>query len=189
MRRSILAPALLVIGLAGALPAGDSVASPPFKAFPISVTDGHELSVKVDGRYVVWTDVAFLGGPPNSTNDVYAYDLLLGQRFAVATGPGQQDEPSVSGNTVIWTTHTPGTPQIIGRNLATGAGSFTVTAGPGARVAHAISGELVVWQNELNGTPQVWGRRLGQPIGSDFAVSRTDVLYGQVFPDVSGGLA
>jgi len=154
-----------------------------FAAFPISVTPGHDRFPKVDGRYVVWTDVAFLGGPAGSTNDVYAYDLQQSQRITVADGPSQQDEPAISGSITVWTVSNPGTPDIFGRDLATSSPPFTVTAAPNPQSGQEISGKLVVWHEP----GRIRARNLTQPLGSDFTVS-APASYDQIFPDVAGNI-
>jgi beta propeller repeat protein len=165
-------------------------AQPPFQAFLVSSTMSPERFPKTDGRFVVWTDVAYLGGPPGSTNDVYAYDLQLGQRIPVATSSAQEDGPAVSDGVVVFNVSNPGSPNIFGKNLALGGASFTVTSAPGSQSAAEISGNLVVWHDNRNGSPeQIWGRKLDQPVGSDFAISSTNATYQQIFPDVSGNVA
>src|SRR4051812_26480022 len=139
-------------------------AQPPFQAFQVSSTMSPERFPKTDGRFIVWTDTAYLGGPPGSTNDVYAYDLQLGLRIPVATSASQEDEPAVSNGVIIWTSSNPGSPNIFGKNLAQGGGSFTVTSAPGSQSAEQISGNLVVWHDTRNAGPeQIWGRKLDQP--------------------------
>jgi beta propeller repeat protein len=169
-----------------------ALASTPYTAFPISVATGPQYFAKTDGRYVVWTDVAYSGGPPGSTNDASGYDLSTGQHFTLANGPRYQDEVSISGGVALWSDWTPGSTtsgNIYGRDLANGGGTFTVTVAAGDQSAHAISGGLVVWHDNRNGHEQIWGRHLDQPLGSDFAISTTNVTYDQEFPDVSGSIA
>jgi beta propeller repeat protein len=158
--------------------------SGPFQAFPIATTPGHEGFAKIDGRYVVWTDVAFLGGPPNSSNDVIGYDLLTQQTLSIANGPLRQDDVAVSGDTAVWFQSN----RIVGRRLPGGA-TFNVSSGSAISYAPAISGNNAVWQDERNGSPQVWCRRLDQPAGSDFPVSSLGANSSQIFPDISGNVA
>lgn len=186
-RRSVVFARVLTAAIALAGTAGSRAqlfAATSFAPFPISVTPGRDWAPKTDGRYVVWTDVSYLGGP-TSTNDVFGYDLVLGQRFTLANGNRYQDEPTIDGGVALWTDWTPGSTtsaDILGRNLAGGGGggTFTVSAAPGSQSAHEISGNLVVWHDNRNGTSQIWGRRLDQPVGSDFPISSTTAT------DVSG---
>lgn len=169
------------LGLLGLTPAAACLAATPYEAFPVSTVPGAERFPKTDGRYVVWTDVYELGEPAGTTNDAYAYDLVTRQRITLASGPGEQDEPSVSGGVAVWSE----SGNIMGRNLGTGGQPFTVTAAPGIQTAHEISGDLVVWQDGRTSPQQIWGRRLSQPDGSEFPITGP-AAHEQIFADVSG---
>jgi beta propeller repeat protein len=178
----------LVLFQAGATTA--EAAPTPLVKFPISTAPGQKYFPKVDGDYVVWTDVAFAGSPPGSTtsNDAYAYHIPTAQQITLQSGPGYQDEPAISNGVAVWSNWSvgvPGSVDIVGRNLAGGGSNFDVTTLPGSQLAFEISGDLVVWQDDRTSPQQIRGRRLGQPAGSDFPIS-DPATYEQIYPDVSG---
>lgn len=75
----------------------------------------HKSNVAISDRYVVWED--WRQNPEGVIDridlDVWAYDLLTGQAFAVASGPGVQHEPWIDGNRVVWIDEAGGTRRIM----------------------------------------------------------------------------
>jgi len=76
-------------------------------AFPIHVESPDDYAGQndpdIDGRYVVWED-----GRNLVDLDIWGYDLLTGQEFPIFRGPGNQGNPRISGNLVVWESHPPG---------------------------------------------------------------------------------
>lgn len=74
----------------------------------------HKSNVAISNRYVVWED--WRQNPAGVIDridlDVWAYDLLTGHSFAVASGPGIQHEPWIDGNRAIWIDEADGTRRI-----------------------------------------------------------------------------
>ena len=58
---------------------------------------------------------------PNGLNaDIYAYDLTTKQEFVVSASPDTQNDPSISGNTIVWSDFRKGTEaDIYGYDLST----------------------------------------------------------------------
>jgi hypothetical protein len=75
----------------------------------------HKSNVAISDRYVVWEDWRQnpIGEIERVDLEVWAYDLLTGQSFAVATGPGLQHEPWIDGDRVIWIDEFEGTRRIM----------------------------------------------------------------------------
>ena len=42
--------------------------------------------------------------------DIWGYDLLTGQEFPIFQGPGNQANPKISGNLVVWDSYVVGNP-------------------------------------------------------------------------------
>jgi beta propeller repeat protein len=160
---SLLVPSLML---------STSAAQSPFQAFQVSSTPRPERFPKTDGRFVVWTDVNTGGG----SNDVFAYDLLLGQRIPI------------DGNFVVWHDSRNSPPhEIWGRKLDQPVGSdFAIsninTTYP--QVFPDVSGSVVVWmtQNENGDQGNIYGRDVNG--GGIFPVT-TDPAA-QSFPKISG---
>ena len=72
------------------------------------IHEGGSDTPDIDGRYVVWSDTR-----NGADKDIWGYDLLTGEEFAIFLGPGNQKAPKISGNLVVWYTTIPGeTPRV-----------------------------------------------------------------------------
>ena len=68
---------------------------------PLDISQGmtsadRPLAVAADGDIVAWS------GPGANGDDIWGYDLGLGQGFIISRAVGNQSLPSVSGHTVVW---------------------------------------------------------------------------------------
>jgi putative cell wall-binding protein len=102
----------------------------------------------ISGNWVVWWDarnsVKPVGGPdigwddiPNGNSDIYSYDLSTGVESVVCTDTGNQRDPEIDGDYVVWTDYSAVTnsmpfaalwpSEIKGVNLRTGQ-RFSVTS-------------------------------------------------------------
>ncbi|MBI4301621.1 MAG: hypothetical protein HY664_03360 [Chloroflexi bacterium] len=75
---------------------------PSLERFTISPPKGdtnfYRKSVSISGNIVVWAE----GSGMNYNFDIWAHDLISGREFSVVAQTGQQDQPWISGNTIIW---------------------------------------------------------------------------------------
>ena len=139
----------------------DPTQTPPQIA--IGTDPGQQVAAA--GKYVVFTDIA--GGESH----IYGYNRETQQVFAICTASGEQSNPAISGNFVVWQDNRNGNWSIYGADLAQvpGTGGDEATARPlGARGCNfpaefpictadgnhtnpAIFGTTVVWQDDRNG--------------------------------------
>jgi beta propeller repeat protein len=90
----------------------------------------------------------------------------------IASGPGDQGAPRVSGHVVVWEDNSQGTWDILARDLDT-LNTFAVYRGPADQRHPAIDGDLVVWEDNRNGDWDIYGARIVVPndtAGPAFAV-------------------
>jgi len=140
-------------------------------ATPSRVTLGSDPAEQeaVDGNFVVFTDLA--GG----ASHIYGYNRSSGQVFPICTATGDQCNPAISGDLVVWQDDRNGNWDIYGCNLAalsdTGAAraqaarlgcsdlpvEFAVCTASDDQISPAISGDKVVWQDDRNGNWDIYG--------------------------------
>jgi len=74
----------------------------------------HRANVAISNRIIVWED--WRHNPARNTDridlDVYGYDVATGREVPIATGPGNQHEPWIDGDIVVWSDDSTGTKQI-----------------------------------------------------------------------------
>ena len=86
--------------------------------------------------------------------DLFGYDLSTNTKFVVAQDPGDQEQPSVSGNLVVWEdTRNSNNKQhdIYGFDL-TAHHEFIISSHGGDEVTPKVSGEIVVWADYIGST-------------------------------------
>ncbi len=111
---------------------------------------------------------------------------LPGTPYAICTDPGDQINPAVDGNVVVWEDHSTGDSNIWAYNLATHT-KFAVCTDPGEQTAPAISGDWVVWQDKRNGNWDIYGAVIDPVAGTHgAAVPICTEGHDQTRPDVSG---
>src|SRR6478609_2571695 len=102
----------------------------------------------------------------------------------IASGPGDQQEPVIDGNYVVWEDNATGDWEISAYDLSTGR-TFPVYHGPADQRLPAVSGALVVWQDNRNGDWDIYGARLtGDQAGPAFPIATGP--GDQTTPAVSG---
>ncbi len=98
----------------------------------------------ISGNIIVWEDWR------NENADVYAYDLSAHQEFPVVTGPGDQENPNISEQIVVWRDNRRSQSlnnfDIYGYDLKTHREFFISNWGVGAS-APKVSGNFVVWDD------------------------------------------
>ncbi len=97
------------------------------------------------GNTVVWDD--YYTGDTNS--NIYGYDLVTKQEFAICTATGNQQYPAIYGNTVVWEDNRNG--DIYGYNLVTKQ-EFPICTATGTQGSPAIYGNTVVWADARSGS-------------------------------------
>lgn len=99
-----------------------------------------------DGRYVVW-DVE----QPSQDFDVYAYDLVSGETFAVATGAASQSLIGIDAGRVSWIERDAGAPEstwkLVAKTLPSGE-TVDVTIGSLAQSAVISGGRAAYWDDQ-----------------------------------------
>lgn len=145
--------------------------------FAIGSDPGRQVAA--DGDYVVFTDIA--GG----ASHIYGYNRKTQQVFAICTADGDQSNPAISGDIVVWQDDRSGNWDIYGADLAqvpgsgAGAGEQTsallssrvgcglpaeiaVCTADGDQTHPAIFGTTVVWQDDRDGDSDIYGVDLWQ---------------------------
>jgi RHS repeat-associated protein len=110
--------------------------------FAICTAPYEQYDAEIWGRIVVWEDCR--AQESHGYTDIYAYNLETKIEFPVATGPANQQMPTVCGNYIIWTQGT-----LKGYSLLTGQ-TFDLLTG-GYAYQPAIDANLVVWRDSRGG--------------------------------------
>ena len=79
--------------------------------FPICLSDVNQSQAAIDGDTVVWRDWRGITsssggthpGPAIPAADIYGFDLTSSREFVVSSAPGNQQEPAISDDMVVWT--------------------------------------------------------------------------------------
>jgi len=150
---------------------------------------------------IVWEDARAFS---SSQFDIYGYDPITGREFRICADlPGDQVDPAVSGDVVVWTDwrNDPGDgsdadiyaarldsdepPSVTG--FALGLAEFTICTAPGWQYLPAVSGDIVVWQDSRGFTDTGW-----DIYGYDIAARREFPICtapgDQVAPAISGNI-
>ncbi|WP_166397032.1 hypothetical protein [Rubrobacter marinus] len=130
---------------------------------PIVVARGDQRKPKISGKKLVWED-----GRRSTANaydlDVYYKDLATdppdSQGREVSAPAGNQTNPAISGDTVVWEDDRNGRKTIYGKDLASAEAEFSVGAASAWQDMPAISGSLVVWRQEGANNHDIFGRDL-----------------------------
>jgi beta propeller repeat protein len=119
--------------------------------FALQGDAANQTNPSVSMDRIVWQD------DRNGNWDIYGYDLLTRQEFAVCVGPGDQINPRLSGNRVVWQDNRSGDWDIYALNLLTGE-EEAVCVAPGDQTDPDISGKHVVWADhrETNWHIYLW---------------------------------
>jgi beta propeller repeat protein len=119
---------------------------------PIAVTDGYTApkAPAVDAGRVVWAD--YVNG-----NDagIFLYDRATGIKKWLTPSPSNQDNPVISGNTVIWVDDLTGTSNLYQYDLTTHQ-TTRLTSGPSNQYSVSIDGNRVVYVDDRGMNPHIY---------------------------------
>ena len=115
---------------------------------------------------------------------VLATKVLSEER--ITTEEGDQYDPAIYGDIVVWYDYRNGNNDIYGRNIRTMAEEFPICTDDGDQYDPAIYGDIVVWQDDRNGNinPDIWGYNLKTkeefPICTDGKRQFYPAIYGDI---------
>ena len=163
------------------LPNGQPTVIAPFKSPNTSFVRG---APRTDGKTVVWAE-----GDLNNSS-IYAYDLAGQRLIPVSTNPAYRENPSVSGNFVVWRDKRNSNPtsieeDIYGYDLSSSQ-EFRITANPEMVSPPAISGNTVVWIVQRGSASYLLGYDLAKK--QAFTISHLPSSSGYAGPDISGDI-
>jgi beta propeller repeat protein len=131
----------------------------------VAVTsDGSARLQAMDGKVMVYSDLA----PPEANGvqyfNIFSYDLIAGTTRRLSTSASNEFSPSISGTTVVWDDDRNGilNTDIYGISLSGGA-EFPVATDASFQDHPSISGSLVAWQDLRNGPPNIYAVDLSSP--------------------------
>lgn len=129
----------------------------------VVVAPGDQRKPKISGKKVVWQD-ARKSTPTGFDLDVYYKDLATdppeSTGHEIPAPAGNQSNPAISGDTVVWEDDHTGGKNIYGKNLASTAQAFPVGTGSAWQDMPAIDGSLVVWRQDNENNFDIFGRDL-----------------------------
>jgi beta propeller repeat protein len=140
----------------------------------VGLSDSDQQVPAINGTMVVWED--YRNG---SDADVYARDMTSspGPETLIAGGPGDQVQPAVSHQYIVWVDN-----GAIRAQSRSGGNAFNVATGTGDRFDPAVCGSLVVWTDTRNGNPDIYGRDLTG--GQEFPIATSPAA--EAYPDCDG---
>jgi beta propeller repeat protein len=100
--------------------------------------------IEIDGDKVVWENAYF-------NANVAVFNLTTGITSTVADGPGYQDWPAISGNTVVWTDNHNGNRDIYMKDLVSGM-ITRLTLNASDQMSASISGNRVAYVDQRSGS-------------------------------------
>jgi beta propeller repeat protein len=139
-----------------------------------------QLSPAFNGDAVVWEDSRNDLQPPDPTDgtDVYMYSISAGgSDIKVAGGPGEQDQPAISDQYIVWIDEG----RLMAKALPSGS-PFPVANGSPTQTDPAVCGSLVVWTDTGNNS-DVWAKQL--PSGNPIPVATSSAV--EAYPACDAG--
>jgi len=124
--------------------------------FPVCTASSVQDEPAISGDTVVWSDarhaVATDTTPARGT-DIYGADLLTGRAFPICTASGDQVDPRIDQDLVVWTDlrSTATGPDVRGYDLTTAA-PFRVTTGQWTQQSPVVSNSRVLWAGTTSKT-------------------------------------
>jgi beta propeller repeat protein len=128
----------------------------------------------IQGTMVAWEDYR------NETDaDVYARNMTAspGPETLIAGGPGDQVQPAVSDQYIVWVDNS-----AIRAQSRSGGNAINVATGNGDKFDPAACGSLVVWTDMRNGNADIYGRDLAG--GQEFPIATSPAT--EAYPDCDG---
>ena len=125
---------------------------------------------------VVWQDKR------NGDFDIYSYDLATRIESPLYVVEGNQVNPSIHGDTVVWRTgQYPSWPEVWGYSITQGI-AFLITDAPGNKWQPDVFGDIVVWGDYHNGNWDIYGYNTATQtefaIATGPAYQRSVAVYG-----------
>jgi beta propeller repeat protein len=104
--------------------------------------------------------------------------------FGVLRGEHEQENPVISGRTVVWQDNLSGNWDIFAADISEPEkpAEFQITTGDSSQINPAIDGNIIVWQDERSGNWDIFGYNL--TTGRQFRI--TDDRADQTYPAISG---
>ena len=117
----------------------------------LSPNEFDQVAPAFNGDDVVWEDSR---NAETDGTDVYRFNYSTGTESLVAGGAGEQDQPAISDQYVVWIDDG----RLKAKGLSGGA-PFSVTNGPATQPDPAVCGSLVVWSDTGNNS-DVYAKQL-----------------------------
>ncbi len=152
---------VLIAVMVAMTPIGTGYAVPTVgEPFPVCTASYGQVQPEIDYPWIVWKDER--NGTDQSQTDIYAYNLITGEESEVCTAPGEQANPCISGDIVVYSddrTDPTGVDNsscdIYGYDLSTGEEFLICDAGYGQGNPF-IYGDRVVWVDHRNSSINGW---------------------------------
>jgi len=135
-------------------------------------SDFDQVSPAFNGETVVWEDSR---NDETDGTDIYAFNL--GAESKVAGGPGEQDQPAISNQYIVWIDEG----RLRAKDLSSGA-VFPVTNGTATKADPAVCGSVAVWIDTANNS-DVYAKQL--PDGPEIAVATSPAV--EAYPACDAG--
>jgi beta propeller repeat protein len=117
----------------------------------IDPNDFDQVAPSFNGETVVWEDSR---NAETQGTDIFRYDVSTNTESLVAGGAGEQDQPAISDQYIVWIDQG----RLKAQSLSGGA-PFSVTTGPATQTDPAVCGSLAVWSDTGNNS-DVYAKQL-----------------------------
>jgi hypothetical protein len=135
-------------------------------------SDFDQVSPAFNGETVVWEDSR---NDETDGTDIYAFNT--GAESKVAGGPGEQDQPAISNQYIVWIDEG----RLRAKDLSSG-NVFNVTNGAATQTDPAVCGSVAVWSDTGNNS-DVYAKDLAG--GSEIAVATSPAV--EAYPACDAG--
>jgi beta propeller repeat protein len=142
-------------------------------------SDFDQTAPSVNGENVVWEDSR--NADAGDGTDVYLFNIGTLMESKVAGGAGEQDQPAISDQYVVWIDGQKG---LMARTLPISDSNppFPVVIGPATQADPAVCGSLVVWSDTRNNS-DVYAKQL--PSGPVVSVATSSAV--EAYPACDAG--